>query len=438
VTDSPIDWLFSLAQFGIKFGLDNIQAIVSGLGHPERAFASVHVAGTNGKGSVTAMVEAALRRDRSPSSGRAAGYRTGRYTSPHLVDLTERFAIDGEPVSQQELVDAVSVVRTCVDRLRGSGALDVHPTFFEVTTATAFELFRRHGVEIAVCEVGLGGRLDATNVLSPVACAITSIGFDHQQYLGSTLAGIAGEKAGIIKPRVPVVVGPVAPEAARVIAEMAGTQGAPLIEAMGGCAIGPGAASDRGQQFTLRTPVRDYGTVTVSLAGVHQIANAVVAVRLLEALEQAGIQVGAAAIMRGLASVQWPGRLQHLRLGDGREALLDAAHNEAGAQALASYLRTLDSPRPLVFAAMRDKDVASMLRALVPAVSALYVTRASNPRSAAPSDLAAVARTLTSMPVRVIDTPTDAVRDAFAESPRIVIAGSIFLLGDVMKELGPS
>lgn len=438
MTDSPIDWLFSLAQFGIKFGLDNIQAIVSGLGHPEHTFAAVHVAGTNGKGSVTAMVEAALRGHRLSSSTRPSGYRTGRYTSPHLVDLTERFAVDGEPVSQQQLVDAVSVVRTCVERLRQSGALDVHPTFFEVTTATAFELFRRAAVDIAVCEVGLGGRLDATNVLSPVACAITSIGFDHQQYLGGTLAEIAGEKAGIIKPGVPVVVGPMAPEAARVIAEVAAGRGAPLIDATDGCRIGTGMVTDRGQQFTLRTPVRDYGTLTLSLAGAHQRTNAVIAVRLLETLGQAGFQVESGAIARGLASVQWPGRLQHLRLDDGREALLDAAHNEAGAQALATYLRTLGAPRPLVFAAMRDKDIARMLQALAPAVSALHVTRASNPRSAAPSDVAALARTLASTPVHVADTPAEALRAAFTESDRIVVAGSIFLLGDVMKEIGRS
>jgi dihydrofolate synthase/folylpolyglutamate synthase len=159
---------------------------------------------------------------------------------------------------------------------------------------------------------------------------------------------------------------------------------------------------------------------------------------LLETLEHAGLVIGPEAIARGLASVHWPGRLQHLRLHDGREALLDAAHNEAGAQALADYLRSLEAPRPLVFAAMRDKDVSSMLRALTPAVSTIYTTRASNPRSASPADLATLARTLTTMAVHETVTPADALRRAFAEAPRIVVAGSIFLLGDVMKELGPS
>ena len=193
-----LDYLFGLEQFGIKFGLDNIRAILEGLDHPERDFPSIHVAGTNGKGSVTAMVETGLR---------AAGYRTGRYTSPHLINLRERFAIDGRAIDDETMIAAVGEVRAVVESLLRNRVLEVQPTFFEVTTAVAFELFRRSQIGFAVVEVGLGGRLDATNVLSPAACAITSIAFDHQLYLGSTLREIALEKAGIIKPGVPVVVG---------------------------------------------------------------------------------------------------------------------------------------------------------------------------------------------------------------------------------------
>src|SRR5262245_2600500 len=196
--DDPLNYLFTLEQFGIKLGLDNMNAIVEAWGHPEHAFRSVHIAGTNGKGSVTAMTDAALR---------AAGHRAGRYTSPHLVRLNERFVIGGTEVDDVSLEHAVGDVRDEVERLRQTGRLEVHPTFFEITTAVAFELFRRAAVDIAVCEVGLGGRLDATNVLAPLVTAITSIGFDHQQYLGRTLREIAVEKAGIIKPDVPVVLG---------------------------------------------------------------------------------------------------------------------------------------------------------------------------------------------------------------------------------------
>ena len=408
----PLTWLFALEQFGIKFGLDNISAIVARLGHPERAFSAVHIAGTNGKGSVTAMVDAALR---------AAGHRSARYTSPHLVDLSERFVVDGRPVSDDALAAAVADVRIAIDGLRRDGGLDVQPTFFEVTTATAFELFRRAGVEVAVLEVGLGGRLDATNVVAPpalLATAITSIDLDHQLYLGTTLREIAIEKAGIIKPGVPVVVGPMAPEAAAAIAEVAARRGATVIRA---------------------TPDAVDG-MTLGLAGEHQRANAAVAMRVLQLLDSRGVAVRARAIAAGFADPRWPGRLEVRRLPGGRELLLDAAHNPAGAVSLASYLRAQGGdPRPLVLAAMRDKDVAGIFTALLPAVGRLIVTRASNARSADPAVLAQQARAIAPALPIAIEPALDAALDAaWRASPRIVVAGSIFLLGDVMKLAGGS
>ncbi len=398
----PLAYLYSLEQFGIKFGLENISALVERLGHPERAFRSIHIAGTNGKGSVTAMVDAALR---------AGGRRSGRYTSPHLVDLTERFVIDGAPVTETALAAAVDRVRSAAESLRAEGRLDVHPTFFEVTTATAFELFREARIDIAVLEVGLGGRLDATNVVTPAVTAITSIAFDHQRYLGSTLREIAHEKAGIIKPGVPLVVGVLDAEADAVIAREAAALGAPVVR----------ARREDAQPFAL------------GLRGVHQIGNAAVAVNVLRTL---GVDDN--AIARGLANPVWPGRLDLRRLADGRELLLDAAHNPAGAAALASYLKDAMPERPpLVFAAMKDKDVAGMFRALLPTVGAVVVTRADNPRSADPADLVQLARTvapeLRATAARSID---DALRDAWSIAPRIVVAGSIFLLGDVLKRIG--
>jgi dihydrofolate synthase/folylpolyglutamate synthase len=400
-------YLFGLEQFGIKFGLGNIAAIVESLGHPERAFRSVHIAGTNGKGSVTAMVDAALR---------AAGHRSARYTSPHLVDLTERFVVDGRPVARDRLADAIDRVRAVVDRLRAEGLLAVQPTFFEVTTAVAFELFRRAEVEIAVLEVGLGGRLDATNVVAPpelLATAITSIAFDHQLYLGGTLREIALEKAGVIKPGVPVVVGPLEPDAAAAIEEVARARGADVI----------------------RASRKDSDGLAIGLPGSHQIWNAAVAVRLLEILDARGIRVPAGAIAAGLSDPQWPGRLDHRRLQDGREALLDAAHNPAGAAALASYLESDSAgPRPMVFAAMRDKDIAGMLSALLPAVSHLVATRASNHRSADPESIAAQARAIAPhASVSVEPRVADALDAAWKRSSRILVAGSIFLLGDALK-----
>ncbi|HEY3043131.1 MAG TPA: folylpolyglutamate synthase/dihydrofolate synthase family protein [Vicinamibacterales bacterium] len=418
----PLSYLFGLGQFGIKFGLENMVAIVGRLGHPERAFRSLHIAGTNGKGSVTAMIDAGLR---------AAGHRSGRYTSPHLVDLTERFVIDGRPVAEDRMVAAVADVRAAIEQLLAEGVLKAHPTFFEVTTAVAFELFRRAGVDLAVLEVGLGGRLDATNVIEPVATAITSIAYDHQQYLGSTLIEIAREKAGIIKPRVPVVVGDVEPAVLGAIAEIARERGAPLIRAADGVTVTRRPAATIG----LRTPVRDYGEVTMGLQGAHQIGNALVAVRMLELLDSQGIAVPAGAVRSALARPSWPGRLDLRRLPDGREILFDAAHNPAGAASLASYLKEIDTGRlPLVFAGMHDKDLEGMLRPLLPVVGPLVVTRASNRRSADPERLVELARRIApETSVTMAASPLEALDIAWRASPRIIVAGSIFLLGDVMK-----
>jgi dihydrofolate synthase/folylpolyglutamate synthase len=405
----PLQYLFGLEQFGIKFGLENISAIVARLGHPERTFTCVHIAGTNGKGSVTAMVDTALR---------AAGHRSARYTSPHLVDLTERFVIDGRPVDQAALAAAVADVRHAIDGLRADGGLDVQPTFFEVTTAVAFELFRRGRVEVAVLEVGLGGRLDATNVVSPVATAIVSIGFDHEAYLGRTLREIAVEKAGIIKPGVPVVIGELDPEALDSIAAVARERHAELV----------------------RTSAGEVDGFSIGLAGAHQRGNAAVALRVLTILNGLGIAVPPSAIADGLAHVAWPGRLDRHRLPDGREALLDAAHNPAGAAALASYLHEQGgAQRPLVFAAMRDKDVGGMFAALLPSVSHLVITRASNARSADPAALAELAhKAAPELPITIEPSLDQALAIAWRLSPRIVVAGSIFLLGDVLKRLRAS
>jgi dihydrofolate synthase/folylpolyglutamate synthase len=425
----PLEYLFGLERFGIKFGLENMRALVASLGHPERAFRSVHIAGTNGKGSVTAIVDAALR---------AAGFRSGRYTSPHLVDLSERFVVDGRPIDHEVLLAAVSHVREHVEKLIARGVLSAQPTFFEVTTAAALEFFAASGVDIAVIEVGLGGRLDATNVITPDATAITSIAFDHEKYLGQTLSSIASEKAGIIKPNVPVVIGALDPDAEAAVESIARERGATIVRANEGVAFErlpapPGAPT----RIRLRTPTHDYGELTISLRGAHQIGNAVVAVRLLELLDTLVVRVPAAAIADGLANVSWPGRLEHRRVSVDREMILDAAHNPAGAAALAAYLgETFDEKLPLVFAAMRDKDVPRMFEVLLPAVSTVILTRASNRRSAGLEDLAqqaSAAASKTSVLVR--PALADALATAWSLSPRIVVAGSIFLLGDVLREI---
>ncbi len=428
MANDPIAYLFGLEQFGIKFGLENIRAILDALGHPERSFPAIHVAGTNGKGSVTALVDSAVR---------AAGYRCGRYTSPHLVDLTERFVVDGRPASDDALREATATVHTAILALLGQGTLRTHPTFFEATTAVAFELFRRASVEVAVCEVGLGGRLDATNVLAPVVTAIVSIGLDHEQYLGTSIAAIAAEKAGIIKPGVPVVVGDLDQESDAVISQVARRLGAHVVRARSLASVeSVQTDADGSQTFRLRTASTDYGRVTLRLSGAHQVDNARVAIGVLEALASAGFPVSPAAVAHGFATVHWPGRLQQIAFDDGRELLLDAAHNPDGARTLAAFLARRERC-PLVFGAMKDKNVGAILDVLASSVSAIVATRAPTSRAADPRWLADVARqSAPDVPVQVVDAPMDALTAAWKLSQRIVVAGSIFLLGDVLKVFG--
>jgi dihydrofolate synthase/folylpolyglutamate synthase len=411
----PFDYLFSLERLGMKFGLEKIAALCEELGHPERAFRSIVIAGTNGKGSVTVMVETALR---------AAGHHTARYTSPHLVRLEERFVIDGREVETSALRDGVAIVRAAVESLTRRGVFDVPPTFFECATAAAFELFRRRRAEIAVLEVGLGGRLDATNIVTPIATAITSIDFDHQVQLGETIEAIAREKAGIIKTGVPVVCGPLPPAAGAVIAEISKARGATLIEALEEVRIVRKQSSSVG----VRSRKRALEDVTLALSGRHQLDNAAVAVALLDELENQGITVTDDAVRTGLTEAKWPGRLERFTRGR-TEILLDAAHNPAGARALASHLQEIGWSRvTLVFGAMRDKDVRHMLEVLAPFCEAIVCTTAPSPRALSAFDLAALARPL-GPTVEAIADPAAALARALEMARPIVSAGSIFLIG---------
>jgi dihydrofolate synthase/folylpolyglutamate synthase len=400
----PLDFLFSLERLGMKFGLENITALCATLGDPHHAFQSVIVAGTNGKGSVTAMVERGLR---------AAGHRSARYTSPHLTRLEERFVIDGREVSTETLRDAAGRVEAAVQRLLAEGVFEAPPTFFEFATAAAFILFRDANIDIAVLEVGLGGRLDSTNVVTPIAAAITSIDFDHQAQLGSTLEAIAREKAGVIKPGIPVVCGPLPPPAEAIIREVCDAVDARLV---------PASARD------LETAA--IGDRPLSLRGAHQRDNAGVAVALLREIDGLGWQISVPAMQAAVTDVTWPGRLEELRFGRTR-VLLDAAHNTAGARALAAFLNDNGwSGSTLLFGAMRDKDVAAMLQELVPVCTSIVCTTAPTPRAARADDLAAtVGRVAPNMPVEAIDSPVEALHRACGRSERVVVAGSIFVIG---------
>lgn len=401
MTSDSLDWLFALERLGMKFGLENVTKLMHELDDPQARFPSTLVAGTNGKGSVCAMIDAALR---------SAGLRTARYTSPHLVKLEERFLVDGREVETGKLAAAVQRVREAVNALVARGEMDAPATFFECATAAAFELFAAAAIDLAVLEVGLGGRLDATNVVTPRACAITTIDFDHRAQLGSTLQEIAAEKAGIIKRGVPVITGRLPQDAQAVVEGIAAQAGAPVVHALDAAQIPPGTR--------------------LALPGRHQRDNALVAIAVLDTLRDQGFEVAPEAIKEGLETVRWPGRLEHRRHGT-CDVLLDAAHNPAGAQALADYLAEAGwTGATLVFGSMADKDAGGMLRALAPATGRIFLTTAATPRAESASALAAVARTVVpANALEIVEDPADALARACAASNRVVVAGSIFLIG---------
>jgi dihydrofolate synthase/folylpolyglutamate synthase len=424
---TPVERLFALEQFGIKLGLDNSRAILAALGNPERAYRSIHVGGTNGKGSVVAMVERGLR---------AAGLKTGRYTSPHLDRVEERVAIDGQPIDPDTFAAVTADVFAAIDRVQ-SGRLpglslgEGRPTFFEVSTAIAFEIFKRAKVDVAVVEVGLGGRFDATNVLTPTITAITSIAFDHERHLGHTLSDIAYEKAGIAKAGVPLVIGRLPKEAAARIFKVAAEVEAPILDAHA-------ATSDR-----------KYPPLTLALPGRHQLENAAVAVAILETWSQLVGHIHSEAIVTGLTQCDWPARLEWLRVpafagdtssgeaGPGRELLIDAAHNPAGAAALASYLKDIGSEKlPIVFAAMADKDLPNMIAALAPVASAFIATTVPHSRARTAEQLAAEIHALAKdTPVEAIGNALAAVTRALEHSHRAAACGSIYMIGPLRARL---
>ncbi|MEO7156041.1 MAG: hypothetical protein ABI039_00685, partial [Vicinamibacterales bacterium] len=328
-----------------------------------------------------------------------------------LDDLTSLPELDAESHTAHVLAT--------VDALRADGTLKVPPTFFEVSTAVAFEIFKRAGVDVAIVEVGLGGRFDATNVLTPIVAAITSIAFDHERHLGSTLSEIAFEKAGIAKPGISLVVGRLPAEAAVRIATVAAVIGAPLFDAHA------------------TAPDRHYPPMTLALAGRHQFDNARVATAILERWSALVGEVPTDAIVTGLTQCEWPARLEWLRLPsslDG-ELLIDAAHNPAGAAALASYLLDRGARLPIVFAAMADKDVEKMIAVLAPVASAWMATSAPNERSRACDQLAEDIRRIVTVPVEAVASPEAAVSRALELSRRAVAAGSIYMVGPLRAKL---
>jgi dihydrofolate synthase/folylpolyglutamate synthase len=397
-----------------------MRALVRELGHPERSFKSVLIAGTNGKGSVSAYLDAALR---------AAALNVGRYTSPHLIDIRERITVSGRNISNRDFERLVLQVRQCADRLLRNGVIGAHPNHFEILTAVAFLHFQGSGIDIAVLEVGLGGRLDATNVASPEVSAIVSIDFDHEEYLGRTLSAIASEKAGVTRKGRVTVLGPMDEEALRTIVSKARKVGAKVVHAKAGVTV---KAKPRGLE--VKTPIATYRGLK-PLPGDHQRTNLVVAIRTLEGLRSAGVPVDLPEAVAAMSGAFWPGRLERF---EGRSpVLLDGAHNPAGARALARYLKSAIGPHILVFGAMRDKHVDEMAELLFPLARLVIATRVRMTRASSTAQLKAIGLRLR---VDVVERPSigpalaHAVQQA-RPGETIVVAGSLYLVGAARKRL---
>lgn len=413
---AAIGYLYGLQKHGIKLGLETMRTLLGRLGNPERRFRSLHIGGTNGKGSTAAMTAAMLQ---------AAGYRVGLYTSPHLVDFRERIRVNQVMIAEAQVAELTQ-------RLQASVPPGLTPTFFELTTAMAFLYFAGSGVDVAVLEVGLGGRFDATNVVDPEACAITTIALDHQEHLGTTEEAIGFEKAGIIKPGVPVVVGRIDGTAWEVIRDTAADRGAPLTR----LGVDFHADSTGQEEFSYRGRSRQLDGLTCALTGRHQLDNAACAVALLEAAEGRGLSVPDGAVRRGLQSVQWEGRLEVLEQGP--VLLLDGAHNPAAAHVLAEYLAEWSATRPearliLVLGMMRDKDHKHFVEPLHRLVSEVVLTQADMARSSSVQELREVIGSQFPL-CHVAPSAADALALARARATAqdlICVTGSLMLVGEV-------
>jgi dihydrofolate synthase/folylpolyglutamate synthase len=427
-----------------KFDLDHMRVLLAALDHPERRFPSVLIAGTNGKGSTAATLASILR---------ASGLRTGLYTSPHLMRINERIRINGEEISDDDFALRQGDVDQVAERLVERAELPWHPSFFEMMTAIAFEHFARGKVEIAVLEVGMGGRLDATNVVDPRVSVITDIALDHQKFLGNTVSEIAREKVGIIRAGGAVVTLPQQPEANDVIGNTILDLGARAVNAVPYVPpVSPGStqylvpSTQRGKTgFIYRYPLAVLGEeilVETPLVGRHQLRNVALAVAAAVELSQQGFRgITAQSIERGIRETRWPGRFQVIAARAGwPEMVLDVAHNPAGAWALRSALSERYEDRPLifVFGAMRDKAISEMTEILFPLAERVIATQPENPRAASPEEIQqAAART--GVEIEAVEDVGKAVERAQAiAGPKmlVVITGSIYLVGEVMGIIG--
>ncbi len=407
-----VRYLYSLGnemKAGAKLGLDRMQILLAELGNPERQQRFVHVAGTNGKGSTCAMIANALSH---------AGLRTGLYTSPHLVEPTERIQMNGAAIAPSDFARAFETVHAAAEKLLTSDELDAHPSYFETVTAMALLTFRDR-CDISVLEVGLGGRLDATNVVAPELCVITPIAFDHESFLGNTLEAIASEKAGILKPGVPLILGKQLPAAEAIISQRARQLNCPIIRTAA-AHLSHVRVNAFNSTFSL-----DGITYECALPGRHQVENATAAILACRELN-----VPSPAIQAGLKHVHWPGRLEFISRSP--DFVLDGAHNPAGAAALASYILEFWADRQvwIVYSAMRDKAVEEVTDRLFPLADRVIVTAPDFPRALRPEAILAVNNdpkaSIAATASQAIEVARNAPKHAI-----VFFTGSLFLVGEV-------
>ncbi len=447
--DETIRYLYNLQKYGIKFGLGNITRLMSALHDPHAAFRSVHVAGTNGKGSTSAIIASCLQ---------AAGFRTGLFTSPHLVSFTERIRIDGQEISETDVIALAGEVRDIA-----SGLEDFSPTFFEVVTAMAMLYFKRNRTDMAVIEVGMGGRLDATNIVMPEVSVITGISYDHKEFLGPSLKDIAREKAGIIRKKIPVAVSGQEPEVLDVLENRATEQGARLFLYGRDFASALRKSDVSGICFDYYCDSRlEIQDLVLPLPGEHQMQNASVAIKALELINDRGLTpkthgtahahhtslIAHDSIREGLRNVRWPGRLEFIH--DTPPVVIDGAHNPGAAVVLARTLKKdfLKKYKKIIIilGIMDDKDIKGIMEPLLPVASEIILTAPAYSRSATPEKLEGIARSLGFSNLRIRPTVKAAIDTAMQTAENspltgdypslILISGSFYTIGEAKEAFG--
>lgn len=417
--EACIDFLLGLEKSGIKLGLERTQNLLSAIGSPQNSFKSIHIAGTNGKGSVASMIHSILF---------SSGYRTGLFTSPHLVCFRERIRSNGECIAKEELVEVVNGIRDHIVNCKAS--------FFEACTAVAFDYFRRKSVDVAVIEVGMGGRLDSTNVITPMVSCICSIDYDHTEYLGKSLAKIAYEKAGIIKPGVPVVCGRMKPTAMRAIEKVRMAKNSPIywLDKDATCKVV--SLGLEGSSFEY-SGLGESQRFSIGLSGLHQIGNASLSVLAAEVGSKEGLRITKDSIKEGLSNARWPGRLDVI--SQEPVIVVDAAHNIAGVKTLVETISRIGfKPDVVLFGVLRDKEYEGMLRLLANTTKRFVFTKPNSPRALPLHRLAKAGDSL-GLNYFLTSNIDKAIKKACSIATargKILVCGSIYLIGDIMKTLG--